>query len=124
MVEDRVSIPEHLKDEQKKIEYLRSIEALSPSSKHKAEEKVSSGLMAQMKKLEELQKPFSRDSDTGMRYSVDSTGSADVRPRGDSAVFDEKQLEFVKQQTSQIQEQKKANKATTANGNISECSVQ
>mmetsp|Transcript_15151 Transcript_15151/g.22930 ORF Transcript_15151/g.22930 Transcript_15151/m.22930 type:complete len:204 (+) Transcript_15151:45-656(+) len=103
MIEDRVSIPKHLRESggsQNRNSTLMQLEQLEEKEiqKKSQDPQITPALMAQMKKLESLQKPFSRDSENNyLRTSLDSDASNVRQQRGDSALFDEKQLEYVRQ---------------------------
>mmetsp|Transcript_2177 Transcript_2177/g.3291 ORF Transcript_2177/g.3291 Transcript_2177/m.3291 type:complete len:232 (-) Transcript_2177:354-1049(-) len=132
LAEDNASIPEHLKVGGKQRDSLMSFQThMSESRRDRLDsgtndKKVTPEIMAQMKKLEALQRPFGRDSND-MRMSMESNGSSnDNRPRGDSALFDEKQLEFVKQARTAQQLTKSGTKTgqTPPNQNNEECVLQ
>ncbi|GAB5364983.1 hypothetical protein AAMO2058_001017200 [Amorphochlora amoebiformis] len=103
LLENRTSIPTHMQNGGKRNSTTEELRTIAFERKRDSMSKVTPELMAQMKKLESLQKPF-RESD-GMRMSVESTTSSSTpRLRGDSALFDEKQLEYVSQVRKQHNE--------------------
>jgi len=124
LCEDRISIPEHLKEGGKPRDSIRTLRTDSEAADTVADRKVTPEIMAQMKKLEALQKPFRDSQDGSIRMSGGSSGSSEPRLRGDSALFDEKQLEYMKQHKKQHQldqQSKQLNQPTSAN---EDCSIQ